>query len=176
MVNRAVQLTTVATVVVTLAVSVLALVPAVALADSAVPFRAVVSETFTAGPCGNALVCIVANGHGHATHLGDVSESALVVVDVNPADAVNGCAPETRTTTISAANGDQLTMTGTGLTRCPGSDEANDSFTITGGTGRFAGASGSGGEHNVHTFTGPGVGVSTVWYAGSVSSVGLLDR
>lgn len=158
-----------------LALSVLILRPSHASAASLVPFQASVSETFTAAPCGQWAVCITATGTGQATHLGAITENASVVVDINPADQQNGCAPETRTTTLTAANGDTLTMTGTGLTRCPGSSVANDSYTITGGTGRFQGASGSGSESNTHTFTGPGVGVASVTYSGTISSVGSLN-
>lgn len=149
--------------------------PARASADSMVPFSATVSETFTAGPCGPALVCIHTTGVGQATHMGAVTEVATVVIDVNPAHAVNGCSPETRSTTLTAANGDTITMTGSGVTRCTStSTDANDSYTITGGTGRFAGASGSGSESNTHTFTGPGVGVASVEYSGDISSVGSI--
>lgn len=147
--------------------------PSSASAASLVPFSATVSETFTAGPCGPALICIHTIGTGEATHLGAVTEVATVVVDVNPAHAVNGCSPETRSTTLTAASGDTITMTGSGVTRCtPTSTDAHDSYTITSGTGRFAGASGSGSESNTHTFTGPGVGVASVNYSGDISSVG----
>lgn len=158
-----------------LALTVLILRPSHASAATLVPFYATVSENFTAGPCGPGRVCIHATGTGQATHLGAITEEASVVIDVNPADQQNGCAPETRTTTLTAANGDTITMFGTGVTRCPGSSEASDSYTITGGTGRFQGASGSGSESNTHTFTGPGVGVASVTYSGDISSVGSLN-
>jgi len=147
--------------------------PAAAVADSLVPFQATVSETFTAAPCGGWDRCITAVGVGEATHLGAITEKATVVVDANPADAQNGCSPETRTTTLTAANGDTVTMSGTGWS-CAATSDAHDSFTITGGTGRYQGAGGSGSESNVHTFTGPGVGVATVTYDGTISSVGSL--
>jgi hypothetical protein len=143
-------------------------------AATLVPFQASVSETYTAAPCGPSSVCITAVGTGQATHLGAITEDASVVIDLNPADQHNGCAPETRTTTLTAANGDTITMSGTGFTRCPGSSEANDSYVVTGGTGRFQGASGSGSDSNTHTFTGPGVGVAFTTYSGDLSSVGSL--
>jgi hypothetical protein len=147
--------------------------PASVAADSMAPFEATVSETFTAAPCGGWDRCITAVGQGQATHLGAVTERAFVVVDANPADAQNGCAPETRTTVLTAANGDTITMSGTGWS-CAATSDAHDSYTITGGTGRYQGASGSGSESNVHTFTGPGVGVATVTYDGDISTVGSL--
>lgn len=145
-----------------------------ASAESLVPFHASVSETFTAAPCGQSSRCITAMGQGQAEHLGAISEHATIVVDTNPADAKNGCAPETRHTTLTAANGDTLTLYGTGWS-CAATSDAHDNYTITGGTGRFKGASGSGNEYNVHTFTGPGVGVATVTYDGTISSVGSLN-
>ena len=159
-----------------LALGILILRPSHASAATLVPFQASVSEHYTAGPCGQGLVCIHATGTGQATHLGEVTEVATVLVDVKPADRQNGCAPETRTTTLTAANGDTITMYGTGFTQCsPTSNEAHDTYSITGGTGRFQGASGSGNESNTHTFTGPGVGVASVTYSGDISSVGSLD-
>jgi hypothetical protein len=158
----------------TVAVSSLLAVPSGVLAGSLVPFRVTVAETFTAGPCGPSSRCISAVGEGQATDLGKVSESAAVVVDLNPADAQGGCAPETRMTTLTAANGDTVTMTGTGWS-CPTGD-AQDNYLITGGTGRFQGAGGAGSEENSHTFTGPGVGVASVTYNGSITSVGSLSR
>ncbi|HEX6800075.1 MAG TPA: hypothetical protein VF116_20350 [Ktedonobacterales bacterium] len=161
---------------VVLALGVLVLRPSHASAAAMVPFNASVSENYTAGPCGKMLVCIHATGTGQATHLGAITEEATVVIDVNPADRQNGCAPETRNTTLTAANGDTITMYGTGFTQCsPTSNEASDKYTITGGTGRFQGASGSGSESNTHTFTGPGVGVASVTYSGDISSVGSLN-
>lgn len=160
---------------VVLALGVLFLRPSHASAATLVPFSATVSVTYTAGPCGQLLICIHATGTGQATHLGAVTEDTNVVIDINPADQQNGCAPETMSTTLTAANGDMITMTGNGLTQCsPTSNEASDNYTITGGTGRFQGASGSGSESNTHTLTGPGVGVASVTYSGDISSVGSL--
>lgn len=147
--------------------------PSNAGAQSLVPFHATVSETFTAAPCGTMERCVTAIGHGQAEHLGAITESATVVVNLNPKFAQNGCAPETRTTTLTAANGDVITLYGTGFS-CPTSSEAHDNYTITGGTGRFQGVGGSGDESNTHTFTKPGVGVATVNYSGTISSVGSL--
>lgn len=175
MLKRAMPMATVPALAVAMTLGVLVLRPSSAAAESLVPFHARVSETFTAAACGEWAICLTAVGSGQATHLGEISENATVVVDTNPADQLNGCAPETRTTTMTAANGDRITMSGTGLTRCGASADANDNFVITGGTGRFHGASGSGTEYNTHAFTGPGVGVATVTYDGTISSVGSLD-
>lgn len=173
--KRALLIAIVPILAVVLAATFLILHTSSASAESQVPFKATVSETFTAAPCGQWSRCITAVGHGRATYLGEITENATVVVDINPADLQNGCAPETRTTTFTGANGDTITMHGTGLS-CAATSDAHDNYTITGGTGRFQGASGSGNEYNVHTFTGPGVGVATVTYDGTISSVGSLNR
>ena len=148
--------------------------PSQASAESLVPFHATVSETFTAAPCGTNLRCVTAIGVGHATYLGEIRENASVVIDTDPGKVQNGCSPETRDTRFTAANGDTITMHGTGWT-CAATSDAHDNYGITGGSGRFEGASGSGAEYNVHTFTGPGVGVATVTYDGTISSVGSLN-
>ncbi|HET9681270.1 MAG TPA: hypothetical protein VFP19_04460 [Candidatus Limnocylindrales bacterium] len=174
MLRRSSRLVAAATAFAAVAVLAVASTPSGVLAGSLVPFHLTVSETFTAAPCGPSSRCITAVGSGEATHLGAVSEHATVVVDTNPADAQGGCAPEARTTTLTAANGDTVTMTGSGWS-CPTGD-AHDDYVITGGSGRFQGASGSGSEVNSHTFTGPGVGVASVTYDGTISSVGSLDN
>jgi hypothetical protein len=158
-----------------LAVLILRPSPSHASAAALVPFHASVSETYTVAKCGQWSVCITASGTGQATHLGAITEHSIVVVDINPADKQNGCAPETRTTTLTAANGDVITMSGTGFTRCPGTSVAKDSYAVTGGTGRFQGANGSGTDSNTHTFTGPNVGVAFTTYDGDLSSVGSLN-
>lgn len=145
-----------------------------ASAESLVPFHATVSEMFTAAPCGSSLRCITAVGTGQATHLGEITENATVVINTDPSLMQNGCSPETRDTKFTAANGDTITMHGTGWT-CAATSDAHDSYGIAGGSGRFQGASGSGNEYNVHTFTGQGVGVATVTYDGVISSVGSLN-
>jgi len=119
-------------------------------AASLVPFHATVAETFTAGPCAPLpSLCVTSTGSGQATHLGNVRESTVTVLDLaskpGPGCATDGHA-ETRATTLFAANGDQITLVGTGYS-CPTGPTtltAVDSYVVTGGTGRFSGASGSG--------------------------------
>lgn len=147
----------------------MALMPTRASAATLVPFQASVFEHFTLSLCGPWTVCIDAQGTGQATALGRVSESASVRVDINPADAVGGCTPETRSTTLVAANGDEITMSATGCGYLA-TNSARDLYVVTGGTGRFQGASGSGTESNVYTMTGPGMGVAWVTFAGTLSS------
>jgi len=125
-------------------------VPQSAAAASLIPFRATVAETFTAGPCSpTPSLCVTNTGSGQATHLGMVREFTVTVLDLaskpGPGCATDGHA-ETRMTTLTAANGDQITLAGTGYS-CPTGPTtltAVDSYVVTGGTGRFSGASGSG--------------------------------
>lgn len=151
----------------------LALTPMRTSAATLVPFQATVYEHFTVSLCAPATVCIGAAGTGIATHMGQVTEYASVRDNVNPSDAVNGCTPETRSTVLVAANGDEITMTATGWS-CSASSSAHDSYVVSGGTGRFQGAFGTGTDSNVHRITGPGTGVAVTTFSGNISSPGSL--
>ena len=160
------------TVVAALALS--ALLPGLAQADQPpprlVPFHATIAETSVAVPCGPSL-CATIKGSGQATHLGKTSEASTVVVELssNPAP---GCFVETRTTTLTAANGDQMTMHHTGQV-CFSSTTgtALDSYVVTGGTGRYSGASGSGtNTASIDRVTGNAV----TTFTGTLSSPGSL--
>jgi hypothetical protein len=80
-------------------------------------------------------------GTGTASHLGESTFDAIsnVTVNATPPFAVSG------TRTITAANGDQLfsTFTGTSTPVINGMNGADLQDVITGGTGRFANATGS---------------------------------
>jgi hypothetical protein len=119
-----------------------------ASADRLVPFQATFTEQFSGVQCGPMLLCVSITGSGTAAHLGRVTETRQVRIDLsNPA---TGCLPVlSDTMTLAAANGDQLVATGAGqncLTSVSNSDVQNEivQYTVTGGTGRFTGASGSG--------------------------------
>lgn len=121
--------------------------PAASADASAVPFQASIAETIAPNPlCAPNTRCTAITGSGQATHLGNSTEVAAVVSEITIM-LPGGCNPESRTTTLTAANGDTLMLAATG-TNCPTSvptmKTAFDNFTVTGGTGRFAGASGSG--------------------------------
>jgi hypothetical protein len=61
----------------------------------------------------------------------------------NPAP---GCNTETRDTTLTAANGDEIRLYSTGVSCATGptTGTAADTYQVVGGTERFSGASGSG--------------------------------
>ncbi|GAC1523335.1 MAG: hypothetical protein NVS2B16_31560 [Chloroflexota bacterium] len=149
----------------------LALMPARASAATLVPFQAAVFEHYTVSVCAPHTVCITAVGTGHATHLGRVTEYASVRVDINPADVVNDCSPETRSTLLVGANGDEIRLSAIGC-GYSATSSARDSYVVTGGTGRFKDAFGTGTDSNVHMLTGPGVGVAVITFSGNLSSLG----
>ena len=78
---------------------------------------------------------------GTLTHLGRTTGSFEVVFDA--AAFVDGCGPIRKKGSFIAANGDQLDVEAVG-TFCFTTLVATYDFRITGGTGRFAGSSGSG--------------------------------
>src|SRR5439155_9802628 len=82
---------------------------------------------------------------GRATFLGAVTEFMVVRVDTSSNPAPD-CSTEYRTSTFTTTGGDQITLAGPGQS-C-GIDTphgtALDSWTVTGGTGTLAGATGSG--------------------------------
>lgn len=149
----------------------LALVPMRASAATVVPFHASVFEHYTPSVCAPSTVCIEATGMGQATYMGEVTETATVRVDINPADAPGGCSPETRVTTLTAADGDSITMSATGC-GFSATNSAIDSYVATGEGARLASVSGSGLDWNLHMLTGPGVGIAWVTFSGVLSSSG----
>jgi hypothetical protein len=79
-------------------------------------------------------------GGGPVTHMGDTSQAGSLVLD---APIGPGVFPGFGSVTITAANGDTLTFDYVGLLFA-GTGEGVGTFTFTGGTGRFAGATGGG--------------------------------
>ena len=110
-----------------------------------VPFRATAAGTYQVRPPPPNVV-ITATGVGQATHLGRFE--FLIRNTVTPvATPAPGCvtsSTEIFTATLTAANGDTISLVGTG-TSCqnPPAVEIVDVATVTGGTGRFDGATGS---------------------------------
>jgi len=107
--------------------------------DHQVPFFASYAGTVTFGAQANFL-----EGTGRSTHLGRSTDEATVVITAPP-DA-NGCIPNVQTHTLTAANGDTLTLTNFDLAcpEGPGLFHGTGEWQVTGGTGRFSGATGGG--------------------------------
>jgi hypothetical protein len=145
-------------------------VPGRVAAATLVPFGGTVNEQFSVTPCAGCRIVSI-TGTGEFLHLGTTSE--VSTVDTNTSQPLgDGCFSETRTTTLTAANGDQLDLYATGVS-CP-NNTSSDQWSVVGGTGRFAGASGSGSETGTRTFISltPPSGVATLTYSGSMSSPG----
>jgi hypothetical protein len=139
-------------------------------AKGLVPFHATFQETVVDFSCVDAecdVVHVVVIGTGTATHLGKATE----LIHATITDANDTCRGLSDTRTLTAANGDQLFISGTG-TACtdptnPDLETASLTWIVTGGAGRFAGASGSGSE----TLRNLGGSISVV-YEGAISSPG----
>ncbi len=156
--------------IVILSVAALAFVPLPAHARKQVPFKAVFDTEFdstVAFPIASVHVV----GEGPVTHLGLTQiETTDQVVNL-----VTGSA--TATYHFVAANGDDITVLFTEVflpATIPPNLTFLGSWTITGGTGRFAGASGSGTTEGTVIFTGPDVGVGHFTMTGTISSPGSL--
>jgi hypothetical protein len=131
-----------------------------AASSSERPFKATLTESLNQnGPV---------SGNGHANHMGNVSESGSTFFDFSnfPASAVAHV-----TAVLTAANGDQVsvsyvaTLTDTASPPQGTNYHESGNYTITGGTGRFAGASGSGTIVGVCTsaFSNPVATCSDTW-------------
>lgn len=117
-----------------------------------------------------------ASGSGHATHLGRFDIAINITANLMPV-AIPNCPTlgnnELNTTTFTSANGDAITVAGTGAT-CPTSPTtavSMDTLQVVSGTGRFEGASGSivvHGAINRTTLT------FSVTYEGTLSTPGSI--
>jgi hypothetical protein len=137
-----------------------------------VPFAATMTGSVSEAPCGVLTICLTGTVEGTATHLGlaTLTGTATVHITFTPCDGGGVLTTFTQTATLVAANGDTLTLRGSG-TACAANGHAIGSgdLTITGGTGRFAGATGNLTEsidHNLVT----GAEVDTL--SGTISSPG----
>ncbi len=146
------------------------LMPGHAFAATPMKFSAMVQEHYSLAPCGAApTLCVHATGTGHASLLKKVTEVASVTFNYTKALS-DGCIPEVRKTTLSAPNGDRIFMHATGVgCGTPNQGTSGDTYVVTGGTGRFAGARGTGSDAGIHTLTGRSVGVAVTIYRGSLT-------
>lgn len=132
--------------------------------DREVPFKGTMQGTDSDSNPTDHSIDVTTKGTGNATHLGQFSFTQLVTVSFTGTDA--------GTSHWVAANRDSFdtTVTGSGHpTETPGEFSITETHTITGGTGRFAGAHGSFTVARMAsgiTFTTSGS------YEGTISSVG----
>lgn len=128
------------------------------------PFKAdgvAVWDNVFAGFGGEALFV----GSGNGTHLGKFQQEGNLTFTAAPED---GIAPGIGEVTLTAANGDELRFEYIGeLNAATGVGEGTLEF--TGGTGRFAGATGSGEFYaEIDLSAGPELAPMKVWLTGSV--------
>ena len=114
-------------------------VPVQALASAQVPLKGADSGSFTLTPdgCGSGVFAVVVDDTGQATHLGAYAYHSN--------ECFNGATGEfSGTFTMTAANGDTIagTYAGTVVSVVGDLGFYEQENVITGGTGRFAGASG----------------------------------
>ena len=118
--------------------------PASAAARDQVPFQA----SFTGAANFTSQTTALFKGTGHATYLGlSTNENHITVL--GPATSCPGGFVNENDETLTAANGDQLMLTGPHDVGCPSPTDptvvhGTGAWTVAGGTGRFAGATGQG--------------------------------
>ena len=102
-----------------------------------VPFTGSLEGTVTVTPLNPPFASVVITASGNATHLGQFTLQVPHIVNFATANGEG-------TFTFTAANGDRLTATFTGhADTTPPIFKIEETATITGGTGRFANATGS---------------------------------
>lgn len=135
-----------------------------AAAGEQVPFKGRLEGTVTVTPLVPPFASVLAEGTGNATHLGRFTWEFPHVV--NQAIRVGS-----GTYVFTAANGDTVTaeVTGTATLVAPGILVTTETGPITGGTGRFAGATGT--ITTQRTFF-LALGTTTGSFEGTISSPG----
>jgi hypothetical protein len=132
-----------------LLMAMVSLVPAGAVqAAKQVPFSGTFVTSGVGTLCGPLTFCFSVTGSGEATHLGRSAISRSIVSRntlVPCSDVASGTIREfTDTLTLTAANGNQIMLTGSGTSCANGIDVVSSgSYSVAGGTGRLSGASGT---------------------------------
>ena len=134
------------------------------LSNEEVPFKGRLEGTATVTPGTPPFLSVSLEGTGNATHLGRFTVDIPHVVNTTNRTS-------TGTYTFTAANGDTLTagFTGQATLTAPGVLSVVETATITGGTGRFADATGS---FSVERMFNQVTGVTTGSFEGTISSPG----
>jgi hypothetical protein len=125
------------------------------------PFSVKVDSINTAHFCGPGILCIDAVGTANVPYLGKSTVVYHGTLDFSMIDPITGCGGNPGTLTITAANGDTLVFA-LSADHCPWGR-----FTVTGGTGRFEGATGGGKYMDTQTSTNPDLsGTDTSQFVG----------
>jgi len=132
--------------------------------DQEVPFKGRLEGTATITPGTPPFLSVSIEGTGNATHLGRFTVEIPHVVNTTNRTS-------TGTYEFTAANGDTLTagFTGQATLTAPGVLSVVETATITGGTGRFADATGS---FTVERLFNQVTGVTTGSFQGAITSPG----
>ena len=147
-------------------------------AGDQVPFWATLEVVDTLYTDGCPSICFSGTGSGTATHLGNItSTGAGVVISATPADPTHLVFTSSEVHTLTGANGDSITLAGTTIAIQDLETGAVVvppwSYTITGGTGRYAGATGSGMTEGTLQLNAAGTELTGAFtFTGSISSVG----
>lgn len=136
--------------------------PAVPQAAVAVPFKGSFEGTQTVTPVQPPLAMVEGEATGQATLLGRFTVEFPHTVNFATASGVG-------TYTFTAANGDTLTATFTGQAQLGTVTSIVEQATVTGGTGRFAGAAGS---FTARRLFDPATGTTTGTLEGTISAPG----
>jgi len=131
-----------------------------------VPFKGSLAGEATVTPLAPPYVAVYVEAAGEATHLGQFDLDIPHVVDRSNLTA-------TGKYEFTAANGDKVCAEFTGqsvLTDVPGVLYIEESATITGGTGRFAGATGSFTAYRIFDRVS---GATNGYFEGTISSPGI---
>ncbi|GAC1473512.1 MAG: hypothetical protein PVSMB7_27560 [Chloroflexota bacterium] len=138
-------------------------------------FRAVLTGQTAVKPCGAGLLCLTATDSGQAGQFGAARVVVHAQVQCSHPPCAAGKGPgavtiSTETGTYAFSNGDTMLVMGS-VTACHGAGGtiAVGGFMVVGGTGRFAGARGSGRERIVESPT----GAETVHVIGTVKAPGM---
>ena len=138
-------------------------------AGEQVPFKGRLEAGVTLTPLVPPFAFVLVEGTGNATHLGQFAWDSTLVANLATGEA-------TGTYQFTAANGDMLFTDFTGLgvpTETPGVLYIVDDVTITGGTGRFAGATGA--FTFIHLYD-IAAGITIGSFDGTISSPGAGRR
>jgi hypothetical protein len=134
-------------------------------AGDQVPFKGTLAGTATITPLGGPVVAVEIDATGTATYLGRFTLEAPHTVNQATLTAVG-------TYTLTAANGDTITADLAGTARMvepPNVIAITETATVTGGTGRFADASGT---IQVERVFNRATGVTTGSFSGWISTPG----
>jgi hypothetical protein len=109
------------------------------------PFQVTFQDTLATITCPvgqpTGTLCLSFKGQGQAPSLGATSLARTAIVSATTSS--DGCQPVSSMGSLTAADGGKVNFTATGE-YCASSDTATYTYTITGGSGKYQGASGTG--------------------------------